>query len=86
MRADGTQGHDFVELGRSSATNPTSFNRKAAVLNGTNPLRRDVVMLPPSGWIVIAFQTNNPGPWIMHCRSFPSLSFLLTGRQDRRAG
>jgi FtsP/CotA-like multicopper oxidase with cupredoxin domain len=24
-------------------------------------------MLPPGGWLVIAFQTNNPGAWLMHC-------------------
>jgi len=24
-------------------------------------------MLPASGWLVIAFVTNNPGAWLMHC-------------------
>jgi len=24
-------------------------------------------MLPASGWVVIAFKTNNPGAWLMHC-------------------
>ena len=24
-------------------------------------------MLPANGWVVIAFKTNNPGAWLMHC-------------------
>lgn len=24
-------------------------------------------MLPTNGWVAIAFQTNNPGSWLMHC-------------------
>jgi len=36
-------------------------------LNFDNPTRRDVAMLPANGWLVIAFQTDNPGAWLMHC-------------------
>lgn len=36
-------------------------------LNGGNPTRRDVTMLPAKGWVVIAFKTDNPGAWLMHC-------------------
>lgn len=36
-------------------------------LNFVNPPRRDVAMLVASGWTVIAFQTDNPGAWLMHC-------------------
>jgi hypothetical protein len=32
-----------------------------SVLQYTNPPRRDVAMLPSGGWLVIAFETNNPG-------------------------
>lgn len=32
-----------------------------------NPPRRDVVELVASGWTVIAFKTDNPGAWLMHC-------------------
>ncbi|KAK3937427.1 putative laccase precursor [Diplogelasinospora grovesii] len=32
-----------------------------------NPPRRDVVLLPASGYIVIAFKADNPGIWIIHC-------------------
>jgi hypothetical protein len=30
-------------------------------------VRRDVAMLPAKGWLLIAFKTNNPGVWLMHC-------------------
>ncbi|OQE12344.1 hypothetical protein PENVUL_c001G00258 [Penicillium vulpinum] len=32
-----------------------------------NPPRRDTAVLPGSGWLFIAFQTDNPGAWLMHC-------------------
>lgn len=67
-------GHDFVVLGRSPDVTPASQTRyvfDSAVdgprLRGTNAVRRDVTMLPARGWIVIAFKSNNPGAWLMHC-------------------
>lgn len=36
-------------------------------LNFDNPTRRDVTMLPAFGWLVISFETDNPGAWLMHC-------------------
>ncbi|OAA56354.1 laccase [Niveomyces insectorum RCEF 264] len=64
-------GHDFVLLGRSDPNNaaPPPFNAATDLknLSGSNPVRRDVVMLPSLGWIVIAFRTDNPGTWLMHC-------------------
>lgn len=30
-------------------------------------MRRDVAMLPPLGWMLIAFKIDNPGAWLMHC-------------------
>jgi len=32
-----------------------------------NPPRRDVVLLPNGGFVVIAFKPDNPGSWLMHC-------------------
>ncbi|GMF72545.1 unnamed protein product [Aspergillus oryzae] len=32
-----------------------------------NPPRRDTAMWPSNGHLVIAFQTDNPGAWLMHC-------------------
>ncbi|KAF2725219.1 multicopper oxidase [Polychaeton citri CBS 116435] len=57
-------GHDFYilgsEIGKFEAIDRTT-------LNYLNPPRRDTVMLPTAGWVVIAFQTDNPGAWLMHC-------------------
>jgi len=39
----------------------------SATLNTNNPPRRDVATLPVSGYLVIAFLTDNPGAWLMHC-------------------
>lgn len=50
-------GHDFWVLGQGTGTyDPTTAN-----LTLTNSPRRDVVMLPGSGYVVIAFYTDNPG-------------------------
>ncbi|KAL0942282.1 multicopper oxidase [Colletotrichum truncatum] len=70
-------GHDFMLLGTGSGT----FASSQGATNGTgpysatshqglnfkNPIRRDVAQLPGGGWMVIAFKTDNPGAWLMHC-------------------
>ncbi|KAI9664629.1 MAG: hypothetical protein M1821_006075 [Bathelium mastoideum] len=70
-------GHDFFVLGSSgdnASPNPTTapnivFNpaTDAAKLNWATPIRRDTALLPQGGWLALAFYTNNPGPWLMHC-------------------
>jgi hypothetical protein len=55
-------GHDFYVLGADSGI----FNN-SQTLNYNNPPRRDVAMLPAGGYLVIAFITDNPGAWLMHC-------------------
>ncbi|KUI63476.1 Laccase [Cytospora mali] len=63
-------GHDFVVLGRSPDANPvtqTSYSFDPSLVNGDNPVRRDVTMLPAAGWLLLAFKTDNPGAWLMHC-------------------
>jgi len=57
-------GHDFVVLAQSS--NPFKYGLSYE-LDLVNPARRDVVMLPASGFVIIAFKTDNPGTWLMHC-------------------
>jgi hypothetical protein len=32
-----------------------------------NPPRRDVVLLPTDGYVILAFKTDNPGTWLVHC-------------------
>ncbi|KAI0123463.1 Cupredoxin [Xylariales sp. AK1849] len=55
-------GHDFYILAQATGTYSSSVT-----LNLDNPPRRDTAMLPGSGYLVIAFQTDNPGAWLMHC-------------------
>jgi len=57
-------GHDFVILAQSS--NPFIYGHSYQ-LDLVNPTRRDVVMLPANGFVIIAFKTDNPGTWLMHC-------------------
>ncbi|KAF3923179.1 Laccase-2 [Dactylellina cionopaga] len=57
-------GHDYVILGQDST--PFDPNQEYA-LNLQNPPRRDVAMLPRTGFLIIAFKLDNPGPWLMHC-------------------
>ncbi|RGP76823.1 putative laccase precursor [Fusarium longipes] len=57
-------GHDFVVL----ATGTKEFDpENPPKLNTINPPRRDVALLPVDGYLIIAFQMNNPGVWLMHC-------------------
>ncbi|CAI0643400.1 unnamed protein product [Colletotrichum noveboracense] len=60
-------GHDFAilrevddELWDPATYDPTKNNL-------SNPPRRDVVLLPSQGYVVIGFKTDNPGVWLIHC-------------------
>ncbi|KAF3020071.1 hypothetical protein E8E14_000861 [Neopestalotiopsis sp. 37M] len=57
-------GHDFaiLEQAQNKEWDPKNMSLK---LN--NPPRRDVVLLPTDGYVVIAFKADNPGPWLVHC-------------------
>lgn len=55
-------GHDFYVLAQSTGIYTTS-----STISTNNPPRRDVSMLPGSGYMVIAFLTDNPGAWLLHC-------------------
>ncbi|KAF2445480.1 multicopper oxidase [Karstenula rhodostoma CBS 690.94] len=56
-------GHDFFVL---AAEEDATYD-DSVVLNLNNPPRRDVANLPSAGFLVIAFLTDNPGAWLMHC-------------------
>ncbi|KAM0724314.1 hypothetical protein Q7P37_000196 [Cladosporium fusiforme] len=56
-------GHDFFQLASGSG----SYSSADATLQTTNPPRRDTAMLPASGYLVMAFKTDNPGAWLCHC-------------------
>jgi FtsP/CotA-like multicopper oxidase with cupredoxin domain len=53
-------GHDFFIL--AQGTNPWDGR-----LQTNNPPRRDTAVLPGNGYLVMAWQTDNPGAWLMHC-------------------
>lgn len=55
-------GHDFFVLAQGVG----DFDSSVA-LNHANPPRRDTALLPASGYLAIAFKTDNPGAWLMHC-------------------
>ncbi|RYP04281.1 hypothetical protein DL764_004544 [Monosporascus ibericus] len=56
-------GFDFFVLAQGTGT----FSSDSVTLNTDNPPRRDTAMLPASGYLVLAFETDNPGAWLMHC-------------------
>ena len=58
-------GHDFALLGQGPGT--FSAADDTAGLNFDNPTRRDTAMLIENGWTAIAFKTDNPGAWLLHC-------------------
>lgn len=55
-------GHDFLVLAQDTGTYNSSVS-----LNLSNPTRRDTAMLPANGFLVLAWVTDNPGAWLMHC-------------------
>jgi len=63
-------GHDFVILSQveNATARDAEFDmNKSFGVDLFNPPRRDVVMLPADGYVIIAFRVDNPGTWLMHC-------------------
>lgn len=62
-------GHDFWVLGSGDGT----YEANETTLQTVAAPRRDVAMLPADGWLAIAWKTDNPGAWIIHCKTtFPT--------------
>ncbi|KAJ5715508.1 extracellular dihydrogeodin oxidase/laccase [Penicillium malachiteum] len=57
-------GHDFWVLDSGYGNFDLSMKCELTLVNAP---RRDVLMLPASGYVVIAMKTVNPGAWLMHC-------------------
>ncbi|KAJ5090225.1 hypothetical protein N7532_008909 [Penicillium argentinense] len=55
-------GHDFFVLAQGMGSYSSSD-----ISTLTNLPCRDTAMLPSSGYLVVAFKTDNPGAWLMHC-------------------
>ncbi|KAB8277408.1 Cupredoxin [Aspergillus minisclerotigenes] len=77
-------GHDFYIL--AQGVGPFS---KSIPLQTRNPPRRDVALLPAQsdgGYLVIAFPTDNPGAWLMHCHmGFHSSTGFVQQIVERRS-
>jgi Multicopper oxidase len=56
-------GHNFYVLGQGSGT----WSGDLSTLTLTNPIHRDTATLPANGFLVLAFVSDNPGAWLMHC-------------------
>ncbi|KAI0396002.1 Cupredoxin [Xylariaceae sp. FL0594] len=56
-------GHDSYVLARGAGL----FLDSIKELQLVNPPRRDTVNLPQNGFVVLAFETDNPGSWLLHC-------------------
>lgn len=59
-------GHDFWVLGAGDGT----YDNTTDTLTTVNAPRRDTAMLPADGWLALAWITDNPGAWIMHCKRY----------------
>lgn len=57
-------GHDFYVLAQES---DKSWDGDISGLKMDNPPRRDTATLPVKGYLVLAFESDNPGLWLMHC-------------------
>jgi len=62
-------GHKFWFLGSGTGMFPyrSVMEAPSNILNLQNPPYRDTIDLPPSGWAVIRYITDNPGAWFLHC-------------------
>jgi hypothetical protein len=56
-------GHDFAILSQGDG----HFDLANPTYNTDNPPRRDTAMLPSMGHLVLAYKTDNPGTWLLHC-------------------
>ncbi|KAF1942947.1 laccase [Clathrospora elynae] len=57
-------GHDFYVLDQQENA---VWNGDISRLKTDNPIRRDTATLPALGYLVLAFESDNPGAWLMHC-------------------
>ncbi|KIV94136.1 hypothetical protein, variant 6 [Exophiala mesophila] len=62
-------GHKFWFLGSGEGDFPfeSVTDAPSSMINLQNPPYRDTIDLPPSGWAVIRYITDNPGAWLFHC-------------------
>jgi len=57
-------GHYFAVM---ALGDETTLPPEEPVTNNTNPVYKDTLAVPPMGWAIIRFYTDNPGAWFFHC-------------------
>jgi len=79
-------GHDFWVVGQEAST----FDASTFSPQLKNAPRRDVATLPSGGYLALAFQTDNPGSWLMHCHiawhASQGLALQFVERESEIAG
>lgn len=61
-------GHEVFTLAAGTGT------WDGTIVNPNNPARRDVQILPANGYLVLQWNSDNPGVWPFHCHSAWHLS------------
>ena len=59
-------GHNFQVIHRSEP-DAGIYDPRTAPTPPEFPMRRDVILAPASGNVVIRFRADNPGVWLFHC-------------------
>ncbi|KAJ1675063.1 Hexaprenyldihydroxybenzoate methyltransferase, mitochondrial [Spiromyces aspiralis] len=59
-------GNTFQVVARGDDINEFSVDK---IPNNPNPMRRDTVVLPAEGYVVLRFLADNPGAWLFHCHN-----------------
>lgn len=67
-------GHDFFVLGQKENA---VWSGDISTLNMINPIRRDTATLPALGYLVLAFESDNPGAWLVSYTSTVSPESVL---------
>lgn len=71
---------------RILATGDGQWDANVTNLNTANPMRRDTFMMPAGGYTILAFYTDNPDVWLLHCHiawhASEGLSTTLYVRKD----
>ncbi|KAK9464207.1 multicopper oxidase-domain-containing protein [Lipomyces oligophaga] len=64
-------GHTFQVVERSEASasddDYITYDASSPGKRQKYPVRRDTVYVRPNGYMVLRFQTDNPGVWLFHC-------------------
>ena len=60
-------GHEFQVVSRGLNVYTPTREIIENINKQTNPARRDTVIIPGGGHVVIRFRADNPGVWLLHC-------------------